>query len=204
MAFGSLQATPTRSSEPTLKNNWIDLDVRAMAQSLRESVMNFGGFSPEQVRKSGRMTEDDLKIEILRTLETAAKTGFEILSSLEAANANAAKPTAAQTYPLLENMVDTKLISAEMKKDRKVFSLAKAGKALLVENPACDAGQLPEEKMQSAPNWIDFRGDVAKASARLGNVVLDVSKNGSKEQQQKAAAALDEARRRIHEILASD
>lgn len=187
-----------------MKNSWIDLDVRAMAQSMRDSVMNFGGFSPEQVRKSGRISEDQLKVEILRTLETAPKTGFEILSSLEAANVNAAKPTAAQTYPLLENMVDTKLISAEIKKDRKVFSLAKAGRAFLAEQPAHDAGQSPEEKMHSAPNWIDLRGDVAKASARLGNVVLDVSKNGSKDQQQKAAAALDDARRRIHEILASD
>jgi DNA-binding PadR family transcriptional regulator len=187
-----------------LKNNWIDLDLRAMAQSLRESVMNFGGFSPEEVRKSGRMSEDDLKIEILRTLENAAKTGFEILSSLETANVTAAKPTAAQTYPLLENMVDTKLISAEIKKDRKVFSLAKAGRALLAEQPARDANQTPEEKVHSTPNWIDLRGDVAKASARLGNVVLDISKNGSKDQQQKAAAALDEARRRLHEILASD
>lgn len=187
-----------------MKNNWIDLDVRAMAESLRESVKNFGGFSPDQVRKSGRMSEDDLKFEILRTLDAAAKTGFEILTSLEAANPNATKPTAAQTYPLLENMVDTKLISAEIKKDRKVFSLTKAGKAFLAEQPARESSQSTEGKMPGTPNWIDLRGDVAKASARLGTVVLDVSKNGSKEQQKQAAAAIDEARRRIHEILASE
>lgn len=187
-----------------MKNNWIDLDVRAMAESLRESVKNFGGFSPEQVRKSGRMGEDELKVQILRTLEATAKTGFEILSALETANSKAAKPTASQTYPLLENMVDTKLISAEIKKDRKVFSLAKAGKAFLAEQPTAESTSNNESHNSSTPNWIDLHGEVAKASSRLASVAIDVSKNGSKDQQKQAAAAIDEARRRIHEILASE
>jgi DNA-binding PadR family transcriptional regulator len=150
------------------------------------------------------MSEDELKVQILRSLETNAKTGFEILSSLEAANSKTAKPTAAQTYPLLENLVDIKLISAEIKKDRKVFSLAKAGKVFLAEQPNAESTIPGESRNSSTPNWIDLRGEVAQASARLASVAIDVSKNGSKDQQKHAAAAIDEARRRLHEILASE
>jgi hypothetical protein len=38
----------------------------------------------------------------------------------------------------------------------------------------------------------------------LGKVSVEVATYGTKEQQEAAAAAIDEARRRIHEILAAE
>jgi DNA-binding PadR family transcriptional regulator len=186
-----------------MKNNWIDLDLRAMAESLRENVRNFGGFSPDQLRNAGRMSETAARIEILRAMQDEPKTGNEVLSAIATALPNGPKTSPGQVYPLLENLLDTKLISAEIKKDRRVFSLTKSGRAALDEGNS-SASQPTSSDAGFLPNWIDLKGDVAKASARLASVLVEVSKHGTKDQQKKTAEALDEARRRIHEILSTD
>ena len=183
-----------------MKNNWVDLDIQAMVKSLGDNIRNFGGFSPAEVRKAGRLSDVDAQSQILRALESGPKTGNEILQSF-VSGATGPKVSAGQIYPLLENLLDTKLVSAEIKKDRRIFSLTKSGAAAITE-AAKEQPASGEEK--SSPAWIDLKGDVAKAGARLATVLIEVSRNGSKEQQQKAAEVANDARRKIYEILSTD
>ncbi len=56
----------------------------------------------------------------------------------------------------------------------------------------------------SAPTWVDVNGEVAKAGKRLANVALEVAQTGTKAQQAEAAKVIDEARRKLHAILAAE
>jgi len=88
-------------------------------------------------------------------------------------------------------------------KDRKVYTLTKAGKAaeklLVAEETANDETGSGWDITQ----WADPNGNLTTASRRLARAAFDLARHGTKEQQEAAAAAIDEARRKIHEILAA-
>lgn len=176
----------------------MNFDLNAMAKSLRENIKSFGGFSPEAVRRSGLMTEEGLRYHALASLQVGSKTGHELVEALAQLNL---KPTAASIYPLLESLLDEGLVSVAVKKDRKVYSITDEGQATLssIPTPEESSDDLGDETW--APKWVDVRGVVPVAAARLAKVSLEVSKYGTKEQQELTAEAIDEARRRIHEIL---
>lgn len=179
-------------------SNWANLDFSAMAKSLRENIKTFGGFSPETVRRSGLLNEEGLRLHILAALQEGSKTGHEIVEALSELNF---KPTAGAVYPLLESLLDEGLISVTVKKDRKVYSITEAGKQLASSTPTPEQTLEDAEESSWAPKWVDVRGVVPVAAARLAKVSLEVSQYGTKEQQEQAAEAIDDARRRIHEIL---
>ena len=188
-----------------MNNSWANIDLRSLVENLRESVNKFGGFSPEQVRQAASLGEDALQTAILHALKTGPKTGHEIITAIEESTHTSAKPKAASVYPLLEKLTDLGLVSAAMKKDRKVFSLTAAGK-----DAAATATISSPDETESAgntwgtPNWVDLRGELPVASKRLAKVALEVAQHGTKEQQSKAAAAIDQARHQLHEILAAE
>lgn len=188
-----------------MNKSWPNIDLRALVENLRESITSLGGFSPEQVRVAASMGEDRLQAEILKALEGGAKTGHEIVQAIADASKTGFKPKAANVYPLLEKLIDTGLVSASLKKDRRVFTLTAAGKA------AASQAELPVEDSTagnrsswSAPTWVDVNGELAKASKRLAAVALEVAQNGTKAQQTEAAKVIDEARRKLHAILAAE
>lgn len=180
-----------------------NFDLKAIFESLRENISTFGGFSPQQVREAGLVSDEKLIALILRALKQGPKTGHEIMTFIGETSSTSAKPGA--VYPMLENLQDKGMISAKLKADRKVFSLTPEGLAAF-EN--LSVAPEPEEAIDGSawgwPKWVDVRGVVPSASARLAKVTLEVSQHGTKEQQQQAAEALDEARKRIHAILAAD
>jgi DNA-binding PadR family transcriptional regulator len=186
-----------------MNNSLGNFDLKALFESLRENVSKFGGFNPQVVREAGLLTEDKLVASILRALEAGAKTGNEIMTFIGETSTQGAK--AGAVYPMLENLQDTGLVTAKVKGDRKVFQLTPEGLAAfekLGSNP--EAEEVIDAESWPWPKWVDLRGVVPTASARLAKVTLEVTQHGTKEQQQQAAEALDEARKRIHAILAAD
>lgn len=188
-----------------MNNSWSNIDLRALVENLRESVSTLGGFNPEQARVAASMGEDRLQAEIIKALEGGAKTGHEIVQSIAEASKAGFKPKAANVYPLLEKLIDTGLVSASMKKDRRIFTLTAAGKeaAKKTEVPVEDA-TTANRSTWSAPTWVDLNGELAKASKRLAAVALEVAQTGTKAQQAEAAQVIDEARRKLHAILAAE
>lgn len=183
-----------------MQNTWMNADFGAMLKTLSENIRAFGGFSPEEVKQSGLVSEEALGFAILETLKDGDKTGHEISLSIQDSHPNK-KVTAGSIYPLLEILQDKGLIKVSVKKDRKVYSLTVEGKAELKARPKEPENQTEPNENHWAPKWVDVRGAVAVSSARLAKVSLEVSQYGSKEQQEAAAAAIDDARKRIHEIL---
>jgi DNA-binding PadR family transcriptional regulator len=177
-------------------------DLKSMFETLRENVSRFGGFSPEQVKRAGLLGEAGLRNEILLALSKKALSGTALRAQLTEAGKHV---QASQLYPLLESMLDEGLLAVSMKKELKTYSLTESGKkaaeGLQIEEPVA-----PEavEGSWLLPNWVDLRGEVPKAAVRLAKVTTEVTQHGTQEQQKQAAAVLDEARKSIHKILASE
>lgn len=184
-----------------MQNNWMNIDLKSMVESLQENIRAFGGFNPEQVRRAGLVNEEGLRLAIIKALGEGPKTGTAIIETI--ASLNSFKPSAGSVYPLLEQLTDEGLISSAFKKDRKTFTLTDAGREFLAAVPESPA---PENESESwaTPKWVDLRGVVPVSLTRLGKVSVEVAKFGTKEQQEEAAKAIDEARRRIHEILSAE
>ena len=159
-----------------MNNSWSNIDLRALVENLRESISSLGGFSPEQVRVAASMGEDRLQAEILMALEVGAKTGHEIVQAIADSSKTGFKPKASNVYPLLERLIDTGLVSASLKKDRRVFTLTAAGKeaAAQAELPVEDS-TAENRSPWSAPTWVDVNGELAKSSKRLAAVALEVA-----------------------------
>jgi len=186
-----------------MNNSPGNFDLKAIFDSLRENVSKFGGFNPQVVREAGLITEEKLIASILRALQNGPKTGNEIMTFIGETYTRGAK--AGAIYPMLDNMQDTGMVAAKVKGDRKVFQLTPEGLSAfekLGANPEPD--EAVDVQSWPWPKWVDVRGVVPSASARLAKVTYEVSQHGTKEQQQQAAEALDEARKRIHAILSAD
>jgi DNA-binding PadR family transcriptional regulator len=188
-----------------MQNNWMNIDLKNMVDTLRENIRNLGGFNPEQVRQAGLLNEEGFRSAIVKALFDGPKTGAAIIEAISEKSASNFKPAAGTIYPLLEQLSDEGLVSSSIKKDRKLFSLTEAGKEFHGTLPSSQ-GEPAEANTSSwsTPKWVDLRGVVPIAATRLGKVSVEVATYGTKEQQEAAAAAIDEARRRIHEILAAE
>jgi DNA-binding PadR family transcriptional regulator len=180
----------------------VNIDLKAMFDSLNENIRSLGGFSPEQVRQSGLLGDEAIRNLVLRSLKNGPKTGHELSAAVSELSGERIKPTPGRIYPLLESLLDEGLVSVSSKKDRKIYSLTQAGseaEAKLENEPSGDHSET--SNTWALPKWVDVRGVVPVAASRLAKVSLEVSQFGTKEQQELAAAAIDDARKRIHEIL---
>jgi DNA-binding PadR family transcriptional regulator len=180
----------------------MNVDLKAMFDSLSENIRSLGGFNPEQVKRAGFVDEEGLRILVLRSLNGAPKTGHELSTAVDELSRGKVSASPSRIYPLLERLLDEGLISVATKKDRKIYSLTESGKTaeasfaeIPIEEPEAN------ESTWALPKWVDVRGVIPIAATRLGKVSLEVAQFGTKDQQERAAAAIDDARKRIHEIL---
>lgn len=179
--------------------NWSNLDLKNLLKTIDSSIRKFGGFNPETVRRRAFKTQDSTRWDVLRALSTEPSTGIQLIETLS----QKSSVTASEIYPLLDQLCDEGLVSQSTKKERKFYSITDAGKSFLNENEESQSIDSEDEaEPWETPKWIDLRGLVPTAFARLSKVGLEVAKFGSKEQQEAAAKEIDEARKRIHRILA--
>ena len=180
-------------------------DIRPILESIGDTIRSAGDSMSTSMRPAEVWTESGLRTAVLRALVSGPKTGHDIIGSIHSANTWGIKPAASKVYPLLESLLDELLVSVAVVKDRKVYTLTKAGKTaekLLVD----EAAVFDEATTGSGwdmTKWADPNGNLTTASRRLARAAFDLARHGTKEQQEAAAAAIDEARRKIHEILAA-
>jgi DNA-binding PadR family transcriptional regulator len=178
-------------------------DIRPILESISDTIRSAGDSMSTSMRPAQVWTESGLRAAVLRALVSGPKTGHDIIGSIHDANTWGIKPAASKVYPLLESLLDELLVSVAVVKDRKVYTLTKAGKAaeklLVAEETANDE----TESGWDITQWADPNGNLTTASRRLARAAFDLARHGTTEQQEAAAAAIDEARRKIHEILAA-
>ena len=179
-----------------MSNSNQGFDFRAILDGIGETLRSAGGVVSDTMRPATVWSESGLRNAVLTALTDGPKTGHEVISAIHSSNEWGIKPATAKVYPLLESLLDEQLVSVEMVKDRKRYSLTTSGKA------AAEAVSDTESEW-AAPQWPGLHGELTVASRRLAKVAFDVSQHGTAEQQAAAAAAIDEARSAIHKILSA-
>ena len=169
-----------------------------LLSQVKERAMDFG-----QPRSSAQPTTEMIEVAVLATIAETPKNAAEIVAALGLSSAGTWAPTVGKIHPVLAALTEAKKVSAKTDGDRKVFSITKAGKAALKE-----AAEAPIEETKSARpsgptmNLLNCDASFLKSATKLGPVMLDVAQTGTRDQQQAAAAVLDEMRHKLHGILA--
>jgi DNA-binding PadR family transcriptional regulator len=124
--------------------------------------------------------------------------GYEMIQELEARTGGVWRPSPGSVYPTLQLLEDEDLITGEEGEGRRRFTLTGAGRAEA------------ERQGQRAP-WEEVTAGVAPAAWNLRDAIAQtaqaawsVGSAGTEAQQARALEILNDARRRLYAILASD
>lgn len=158
--------------------------------------MDRSGFDPREAFDTLRGLLPDggrdqhLRGAVLTALADGPKSGADVIRFLEA---TPPAPGAAAVYPTLQLLVDEGLAATELVGERAVYALTDEGRAAAAEAPAAEPGARSE---------LDRVAALSKAALRLAQTTGQVATSASAEQTERAIAVLDDARRRLHALLA--
>lgn len=147
-------------------------------------------------RVGPRMGRGDVRAAILALLAEGPMHGYQIIQEIEQRSNGGWKPSAGSVYPTLQMLADEGVILAKEANGRKTYSLTETGTA-----EAEASGPAPWE---STSRWGARSTVLPKAGVKLAHVVGEVAREGTTEQVDEAVAIIDDARRKLHAILAKD
>ena len=184
-----------RSSSPS------GFDIREAVENLRDA------FAP---RTDSRESHRDIRSAILTALTGDPLNGHQIMNAISAASGGDWMPSAGAVYPTLQLLTDEGLVSTQHDGERTVYALTEAGRAAAadVSEPAYAHGawHLPHwaDRGWADRGWAARGTAVPKAGAKLAQAVAVVAQSATPEQQERAAALLDQTRKSLYAILAED
>jgi DNA-binding PadR family transcriptional regulator len=159
-------------------------DLHAAVDGLREA------FAP---RGAGR----DIRAAILTELLAEPMHGYQLIQAIEARSGGTWTPAPGTVYPTLQLLADEGLVTANQTGERKVYALTEAGREQAAA-ASSDAG--------GRRRGFDPDRDLAlpRAGARLAQAMSGFGRGATPDQNERAVAVVDEARRKLYAILAED
>lgn len=143
-----------------------------------------------------RVGRGDVRAAILHLLSEEPMHGYQIMSELSERTDGVWQPSPGSVYPTLNQLEDEGLVVAEESDGKKVYTLTDQGRTE-VES---DEDQAPWESFSSPfPKSVMSLRD---AGFQLGAAVMQMAREGTEDDRARAREILDEARRKIYEILA--
>jgi DNA-binding PadR family transcriptional regulator len=155
---------------------------------------------PRGAPRGAKAARGDVRAAILALLREGSRTGYQIMSDIEARSGGAWRPSPGAVYPALAALADEGLIVGEESGGRRTFSLTEAGRGYVEQNPEMARGAWESQSQQE--DWQP-PGLFAEA-ARLAGGIVQVAHAGTPEQVQAAERLLEQTRRRLYQILAGD
>jgi DNA-binding PadR family transcriptional regulator len=149
-----------------------------------------GGF------RLGRMLRDgELRLVALALLEEAPRHGYDIIKALEERSRGVYSPSPGVVYPTLTYLEEAGYASSALSGNKKVYTIADAGRAYLDENRDTVETILEQmtrfgDGMKRAREWFGWLGDGEEEGPE------DAGRSG-------AMADLDRSRRRLRALIAA-
>jgi len=171
-------------------------DLREAVDNLRDAFAP--AFATHMSRMGGRMGRGDIRTAVLVELAEEPMHGYQVIQAIETRSGGTWKPSPGSVYPTLQLLVDEGLATATQEGERKVYALTDAGKEAAAEFAAAP------HPSESRRGWDSERAALPKAGAKLAQALGQVASSGSKEQQERAVAIIDDARRKLYAILAEE
>lgn len=145
-----------------------------------------------------KVSRGDVRAAILHLLAEAPMHGYQIMQELTERTDGIWQPSPGSIYPTLQQLEDEGLVRAEEREGKKVYTLTDEGRAKI-------------ESVEGAPPWEQvgsFFDDgliaLREVGFQVGAAVMQVARAGSEAQVATAVEILEDARRRIYQILAED
>ena len=158
----------------------------------------FGGGRGERGR--GRRGRGDVRTAALLLLLERPMHGYEMILEIRERSGEAWSPSPGAIYPTIQLLTDEGLITTNDQDGKKVSSLTEAGRTAAQELAAT----------KTAP-WDEASSDAGEGAPSLRHAIhhllmatKQVAMAGSDSQRQRATELLDETRRKIYALLASD
>ncbi len=182
-------------------NSSYNFDIREAVDGLREAFgpRGMGGVGGMGSARGGsRMGRGDIRTAILVELAVQPMHGYQLIQAIEKRSGGTWKPSPGSIYPTLQLLSDEGLVSSEQDGERKVYSLTEVGKAAAAEFTSAP------HPSESRRGWDGDRAALPKAGAKLAQAIGQVATSGTREQHDRAAEIIDDARRKLYAILAED
>lgn len=141
-------------------------------------------------------SEPTLEDQILAALKDGALSTVNLRKKISEINGGI-RPNQAELNEAVANLVTQLFVAEQVKGERKLYELTELGL-----QRASKSEPISSYPGSSRCNCGNHSLGTLKAAQRLSSVVLDVTTNGTKEQQHLAAQELEKARTRILQILA--
>jgi DNA-binding PadR family transcriptional regulator len=161
----------------------------AVAEAAAAAKRNLG----ESAADSSEPTHED---QILIALKDGALSSVNLRKKIADLNGGL-RPNQSELTSAMANLVAQLFVAEQVNGERKLYELTELGL-----QQASRPEPSPSGTDSSKCNCGNHSLGTLKAAQRLSSVVLDVTTNGTKEQQQLAAKELEHARTRILQILA--
>ena len=172
---------------------------RMMAMSGRRGRRGWGyqprgGFpmGPGPFSRRPRVGRGDVRAAILHLLAEAPMHGYQISDRSD----GMWQPSPGSVYPTLQQLEDEGLVSADEREGKKTYNLT-------------DEGTAKVESHGDTPPWERFESDahegfhaLREVGFQVGAAVMQVARAGSEAQVAGTRQILEDARRRIYQILA--
>jgi DNA-binding PadR family transcriptional regulator len=150
---------------------------------------------------------------VLVAIEKEPKNLKEIADSIALASGGTWKPGAGLVLNTVSSLVELGQAESRNEGERRIYAITASGLAALTS--AREASTQPEaEESSTAPagsrsygfgqNWQTCDPKFLVSASKLGPVLLDIAQTGNRSQQEKAATVLEEARKKLHVIMAED
>ncbi len=145
-----------------------------------------------------KVSRGDVRIAILHLLAEGPMHGYQIMQELSDRTDGVWQPSPGSIYPTLQQLEDEGLVRAAEQEGKKVYTLT-------------DDGRTAVESAEEAPPWERFGYDVHEGllglrdvAFQVGAAVMQVARAGSEANVAQAREILEDARRRIYQILGDD
>jgi DNA-binding PadR family transcriptional regulator len=187
-------------------------DLREAVESLRDAFTPRGGSTKSSSR-------GDLRSAILAALHHEAKNGHQVMQAITTASGGMWMPAASEVYPMLQQLADEGLVSTQHDGERTVYTLTDAGREAAAAASEAHAHESARDNGRDSWNvsdwsdrmsgrwndhWSERTSAVPRAGAKLAQAAAQVTQSGTREQQERAAALLDQTRKALYAILAED
>jgi DNA-binding PadR family transcriptional regulator len=143
-----------------------------------------------------RARRGDVRAAILALLAERPMHGYQVMQELESRTGGAWRVSPGSVYPTLQMLEEEGLVSGEEVEGKRVYSLTDAGRAQV------ESGRAHWDEV--AGGGDDTIHGLRDAAFKLAAAAMQVARAGSREQVERAATILNEARRQLYAILAEE
>ncbi len=140
----------------------------------------------------------NVRAAILALLHERPMHGYEMIQELDSRTGGVWRPSPGSVYPTLQLLADEGLITSTETGGRRQFSLTEAGAA-----PAAEAAASPPWR-EFSEETVNSGQDTREAIFGVMNAVRQIAFTGDPEQWQRAVEVLNETKRKLYGILASE